>query len=332
MPNAPSTAVSLRWQPVAETLAEFREECLGFEYEVGSLLDQVERLHGELDRKARELDSAWEEVFTARAELSEAQIAVKHSHAELAKSREDAQQAREASQQVRDEAQRLREDAEVVRREAQQARDEAQQALTKLQTSQDDAKRARDEAQVLRNEAQQSRSELQAARDDAQRLRDEMQLARDEARQAREALQQARDEAHSHFLRQTAEQPAASIRDDEQFAEIERERAALEAELELVRGRAAELYNVVAEQKRDMAHQRDETVAELKQLRLLAERQAEVLAAQPVASLEPVAVEARTSKPAAEQRPAQADPVVNSVMAQFAKLQQDVAQRRKHKK
>src|SRR6188508_872933 len=67
--NASSTAVSLRWQPVVETLAEFREECLGFEHEVGSLLDQIEQLQVELERKDRELNAAWDEIFAARQEL-----------------------------------------------------------------------------------------------------------------------------------------------------------------------------------------------------------------------------------------------------------------------
>jgi SMC interacting uncharacterized protein involved in chromosome segregation len=112
----------------------------------------------------------------------------------------------------------------------------------------------------------------------------------------------------------------------QQLSELQREREALESELELVRNRAAELNETVVEQQRAINEQKTELSTELQQLRRLVEKQADLFADR---------VEDR-KRPAAQGReePSEAtaaDPVVTSVMAQFAKLQRDVAQRRRQK-
>jgi chromosome segregation ATPase len=133
----------------------------------------------------------------------------------------------------------------------------------------------------------------------------------------------------------------------EQLAELAQEKAELENELELVRTRAAELHETVAEQKNQLREERSVTTTELKELRRLVEQQAELLA-----QLEPpenvrnsmpaprISIPSKAPAPsttntvaasAAAEEAEPADPVVNSVMAQFAKLQKDVAQRRKKK-
>jgi hypothetical protein len=100
-------------------------------------------------------------------------------------------------------------------------------------------------------------------------------------------------------------------------------------ELELVRGHAAELQETVAEQKREMSEQRQAMGEQLQQLRFLLEQQAVAPASvQPEAAPQVPA----PTPPARESKQEAADPVVSSVMAQFAKLQQDVAQRRKARK
>lgn len=126
---------------------------------------------------------------------------------------------------------------------------------------------------------------------------------------------------------------------------LKKERQELELELELVRARSAELQETVGRQKREMAAQRLEVNEELKELRTLIAGQAELFVqhesegggegdshqdspakekhvAPPVSGAASVNEEP-TGKPV--------DPVVNSVMAQFAKLQRDLAQRRKKK-
>jgi len=111
------------------------------------------------------------------------------------------------------------------------------------------------------------------------------------------------------------------------LAILERERGELENELELVRARATELQEVVNQQRRELAEQKTEITNELRQLR-------EMAAHWPHATEqydpheEPELVAATTS---GESMGAVPDPVVSSVMAQFARLQKDVAQRRKKK-
>ena len=108
----------------------------------------------------------------------------------------------------------------------------------------------------------------------------------------------------------------------------------------MVRARSAELQETVSRQKRELAAQRLEVSEELKELRTLIADQAELFAQHEPASF---VESADHHEPAAEQRspsstlvheepPAKPqDPVVNSVMAQFARLQRDIAQRRKKK-
>jgi chromosome segregation ATPase len=115
-----------------------------------------------------------------------------------------------------------------------------------------------------------------------------------------------------------------------QIVALERARAELEAELELVRTRAAELQQAVQDKNRELADQHNEWTTELRLLRELVEQQAELRpAAQP--TVEPLLPLASPRQPAAESSPP-SDPVVNSVMAQFARLQKDVAQRRQQQK
>jgi len=105
------------------------------------------------------------------------------------------------------------------------------------------------------------------------------------------------------------------------------ERVELESELELVRGRAAELQDTVDVQRRELTEARNEMSNELRQLRKLIEQQAEVLARSGGPSSPPTPLEAELDASDA----AGDDPVMNSVAAQFARLQKDMAQRRKKK-
>lgn len=149
----------------------------------------------------------------------------------------------------------------------------------------------------------------------------ELAAARQELAEVRAELQQAREQGA------VGGQPA----DDSRAAVLQGELEQAVLELELVRGHAAELQETVSEQKQELAEQRTAMNEELKDLRRLVERQAELLADQPheMAASAPAQV---ANPPAAKDGGAAADPVVSSVMAQFAKLQQDVAQRRKGRK
>jgi chromosome segregation ATPase len=127
---------------------------------------------------------------------------------------------------------------------------------------------------------------------------------------------------------------------EKSHGEVLRERDRLESELELVRTRACELQELVSEQQDQLSQQHDDVSDELRQLKSVIESQLSSLQrkSQPVErfatavapAVAPVA--ANVTQPNAENSEAPpADPVVNSVMAQFARLQKDVAQRRKKK-
>jgi chromosome segregation ATPase len=134
---------------------------------------------------------------------------------------------------------------------------------------------------------------------------------------------------------------------EKSHAEVLRERDRLEGELELVRTRACELQEVVAEQQDLLTQQHDGVSDELRQLKSVIESQfaSQNRKSQPFERIVPAAVDSHVTAPppnvtvshasvsanasATEAPPA--DPVVNSVMAQFARLQKDVANRRKKK-
>jgi chromosome segregation ATPase len=108
------------------------------------------------------------------------------------------------------------------------------------------------------------------------------------------------------------------------LAAFELERHDLEAELELLRTRATELQVINNQQRQELVEQRADVAAELRQLReLLQERGENPIHDSPEETLVNVA--------SREKSQAEPDPVVSSVMAQFARLQKDVAQRRKKK-
>jgi peptidoglycan hydrolase CwlO-like protein len=129
---------------------------------------------------------------------------------------------------------------------------------------------------------------------------------------------------------------------EKSHSEVLRERDRLEGELELVRTRACELQEVVAEQQDQLTQQHDDVSDELRQLKSVIESQFTSLGrkSQPQDRMVSAAVDAAVTAPPpnvtiahsnSADEPPPADPVVSSVMAQFARLQKDVAQRRKKK-
>jgi hypothetical protein len=86
--------------------------------------------------------------------------------------------------------------------------------------------------------------------------------------------------------------------------------------------------------ERSMEEQQQEMSAELRQLREVVERNATVARKSTASTIRPTERPSPSDEAAPNQRaqPVTADPVVNSVMAQFAKLQKDVSARRKKRK
>jgi DNA repair exonuclease SbcCD ATPase subunit len=158
--------------------------------------------------------------------------------------------------------------------------------------------------------------------------------------QTRSELSGAIDRAAASRSDLSAVSASGSPETSERFLAMEKERAELEAELELVRTRAQELQETVAQQKRELADSRDDLQAEMKLLRQLVEQQSDLLAGSgderrdsltlthPNTRTGPAMTLVRPQPAHVDEAPSGSDPVVSSVMAQFARLQKDVAQRR----
>jgi hypothetical protein len=113
----------------------------------------------------------------------------------------------------------------------------------------------------------------------------------------------------------------------EERAQFDQERMLLEAELEAVRGRAAEMAETLAEERRQTAQERAQWTQELKQMRRLME----MLSAQrfvPATPGEPHAMHVEPPEPVTA-AVGGGDPILNSVVAQFEMLQKDRARRKK---
>ncbi|HZZ27814.1 MAG TPA: hypothetical protein VFE46_07370 [Pirellulales bacterium] len=148
-------------------------------------------------------------------------------------------------------------------------------------------------------------------------------------------------------------------------AELESERQALEEELENIRGRAVNMAEIIAGQKRQMSDEHVQWMTELRQLRRILDKQTKWITQQsdlaitpptPPRRLAPLSAEHVASAvlqmededyaaAAEEPSPSSAsyappphsaggsnpDPVLGSVLSQFEILQKDVARRRKQK-
>ncbi len=250
----------------------------------------------------------------------------------------------EQMEQRNDEAQHLASELAERNAELEASRSEIERLREALKQQQNAADDRASEAELG--------SELHALEESVRSLRTELDSVRD---QRDELLQRAQDDAawqarmadveseSGETQRQsragqavTMTVPAAELADSsltinaEQYAALEQERAALEAELELVRNRAAELNETVALQQREIVEQKTELSGDLQQLRRLVEKQADLIADR-ANDNETSKCSPGESEGGSVETPQPNDPVVNSVMAQFAKLQKDVAQRRRRK-
>lgn len=212
--------------------------------------------------------------------------------------------------------------------------------LAKLAADQDQLNQARlqlaDDRGVLVHQRQEAEAALARRAEQVEReladIRRELDLARSQAARADQtavALASARSELadvkarltqaleENGQLRQQGERQTPVV-ELQHVSELEHERALLESELEMIRNRAAELTETLADEKRRMAHERTEWTSELKQIRTtLASQAGEAPAARRAA--DPLANGRPGSSPADSGNHA----VVDSVMAQFELLQKD---------
>jgi DNA repair exonuclease SbcCD ATPase subunit len=227
--------------------------------------------------------------------------------------------------------------AESVPQEAQSNADElaslrsalaaAQAELASLQSERDSALNndARQQVDQQRQEIERLRADLEAAQLQTARLAaSAMDLA-----DARQEIMRLREEL-------THSQMAAHEELNARITDLLRERTELELELEAVRNRAAELLEEGEEERRRMSEERAHWAGELRQLRRALEAQSQALS-EKEAELRAVQAPAISALPLAGQDAAAAaavrkDPVLDAVMAQFQRLQQERIARRNQDK
>jgi chromosome segregation ATPase len=300
---------------LGEVYSGIETECASFAHYVEEMLCALETLRGQVLEKAHL--------------VNEARQLLEERERELAGERgESGRMAHELEQQ------------EARLRETQSRLEAALAELARREEESEAGREAfRDEEQARVNELIEERDALRSELDDANAELSRLAAVTAKLAETRQELAESRPE----LLEAHGQPPSGDVA--LQISELEQDRSALEAELELVRRKSSELSETLAEQRRQMAEERAEWAGELKQLRKLLERQSDVLARRyealshedraslaslgaslvPAARGAPAAGETETASPANSGR----SPVVHSLMEQFAKLQQDASRRRK---
>lgn len=365
LPESASLTGPLR--PLAQTAALFREECHALDQLVAELYRDIERLQDALWHKAEEVEEGRKRLAERGRQLAEQrkerdrlaqlleqqQAQLEQAVAEIRRLQESAACQQEA--QAEREATRLAM-LEQRLRSVESERDELRQRLAQHEASGDSEPAEerqtlvalRDELAALRQQWVAAQEALSAARAELASLRqaapadaqpaaavvDELALLRQQLAQTQGQLAQAQQQLAEVLDRSAAaaSQPPAQEADaalTQRLATLERERLELETELELVRSRATELQQIVQQQRRELNEQRADITTELRLLRDLIEQQHAAEAERYLPEEEPALVGAAPR--GAELTGPAPDPVVSSVMAQFARLQKDVALRRRKK-
>jgi chromosome segregation ATPase len=290
-----------------------------------AVLESAQTALDELHDGQDEFEHFFGEVFDQLQSLS-LELFARHKCLELTSQHEAEQETAEGDR--RRQFDQLLEEVRQSRAQWQASHDEAHQAWAEWRAAQETAQQERAEVSQLHEELRGVWAELRGSHEEAQRQREELRGMYEtaQAHLARLAgiaaeLAEARSQSGGEG------QPEAQRRfqqmwEDAQQQRIawEQERIGMEAELEAVRARAADLSEALAEQKRQAAQQQAGLAGELGRMRSLLEALCGQMRGQSVAG------EARPTP--REAAAAGGDPVLESVLAQFEMLQQDVARRR----
>lgn len=296
-----------------ENLARLEQELTDVRTALIARDNECEAAQSELQATRTQLTEVDAQLVDARAQLADTREQLANSQGQLADSRGQFVVAQgelaDARKQLTD-----TQDLHVAAR-SQLAEFEAQVAETQKQLA--EAQRQADEA---RNQLADSQSDCVDTRKRLAAAQRQMAELESQLTELRSQLENSQRVAVP-----TSPEPV----DSSTLATMTQEREALEAELELVRSQAAELHETVRQQQHEMVTQKSELGGELQQLRRLVEKQADLIADRAVSTGRETVTQTVAATPGNMSLPN--DPVVNSVMAQFAKLQKDVAQRRRRK-
>jgi DNA repair exonuclease SbcCD ATPase subunit len=322
-----------------QAAAGFREECSSLEQLVEQLYSDIERLGAELEVRADELDEGRRHLAERGRQLAEQ----RKESARLSHQLEQQEtQLADALKEIRDLRTQLTQPREGVTEDVQIQL--LRQQIAQLQVERAVLAEKLESAGPPREGSDASAAALssQAIASLAEQFADLKQHLQTSSSHLADAVEQAAQRAIASLPPPVIPEASAHPGSEDQsakLADLFKERIELEAELELVRARSAELQETVARQQREISEQRTDVSEELRGLRKLIEEQALlVVHGEGAPSAEqllpsPDAVRPAHSASHAEHAKtgAAADPMVSSVMAQFAKLQKDIAQRRKKK-
>lgn len=306
--------------------AELRHECTALDQLVQELFADLDRLRSELELKADEVEEGRRRLAERGRQLADQRKEVGRLSHQI--EQQDGQ-LREALTELRGMREQLtREREETHLRDSQQA-GALQLRLTQVEGERDELRRHLDAVQSQGGAGTGTGESMAPLLSEMAELRRHVLETRSELSGAIDRASLARSEA--------APAAVGSPEEGQRYLALEHERTELESELELVRTRAVELQETVTQQKRELTEQREDLHSELKLLRQLIEQQSDLMASGGDDRHEPINLTVARPSPAAtlprppavsDDAPSGADPVVSSVMAQFARLQKDVAQRR----
>ena len=324
-------------RPLEQTAAEFRQECTALDQLSEALLGEIEQLRQEVDRRAEEVEDGrrrlaerGRQLADQRKETARLTQLIEQQDANLTEALSQLRSLREQLDTERNEG-RVREDTRVIALErrltdAESQRDELRHQLQILQASSAGSTGGSDALAPLLAELGDLRRQFADTQAELTAARSQLTAALDRSTAALAAGPQP-----------SADGAPISADAQARLTALEQERRELESELELVRTRATELQETVNSRRREMAEQRSELSSELRALREVVEQNRSAIGKPAADFAEPLrmaigardsSVSTRDSSPSEE---SPADPVISSVMAQFARLQKDVAQRRKKK-
>lgn len=330
-------------RPLAETAALFRQECSALDHLIEELYRDVEQLREELAKRGDEIEEGRRKLAQRGAQLadqrkesgrlvglleqqearvSETLAEVKSLRDQLAKERDEFNQregARAAFQEQKLKALEIERD---------QLRHELHVLQATAAASGSGGGTSAESLAPLLSELGEMRRQVAATQEQLGQTQTQLTEARTQLGETIERSMAAAA-ANVHVVAAAAEGQPADEQTLAKVSGLEHERLELESELELVRTRATELQEVVNQQRRELVEQRADVTTELRLLRELVEQRPSRAAVEYEPDEEPALVGAASRGSDSGGPPA--DPVVSSVMAQFARLQKDVAQRRKKK-
>ena len=298
-------------QVVRNCTVQLRSECTSFRSFVVGMLDQLDMMRSRLAEREGWVNAQHESVAEQQSALQRMRQELQHDQGENSELQSQLIDLHTELEEKNAALEGQRQRIEQTQRENSEFRELLERLEHDLQTREQ-------ESQRLQSERDAAVQQLQDTCAASAQLESQLQQTREKLEQAQGELESTRRQ-----LSQWHDQPdhggsTAAGAESQRVAELEDERAALELELEQTRHRAAELANSIAEQRKQLADERNGWSDELRQLRSL------VKSRKPAAVPQPALAGATAAHSTASGNP---DPVVGSVLAQFAQLQKDAASR-----